>query len=218
MKTREPKDKHCVLWCTNIYMWHLTPRQLQDLFTPSTAIHNNSKGHQGTIHILEAIRRFYWWPKLCHDIIKHINKCDICAKNLWVQPEPLWLISTYMNGITAISPPFYIKHLHQSLELNNYLCTDEFNTNLTKLQCQHFTHSTYKPFEWWHHLPQLLSRHYWSQTWLMSPQDKNESGDILPHYKSKKRNFLNKWSTDLITPITYPMYIPTMSLNTKLYY
>ena len=37
---------------------------------------HNSKDHQGTI------RRFHWWPKLCQDIVKHINKCDICAKNL----------------------------------------------------------------------------------------------------------------------------------------
>ena len=43
---------------------------------------HNSKGHQGTICTFEAIRRFYWWPLLCQDIIKYINKCDICAKNL----------------------------------------------------------------------------------------------------------------------------------------
>ena len=41
-KTREPKDKCCALWCANIhiYMQHLTPRQPQDSFTHSTAIHN----------------------------------------------------------------------------------------------------------------------------------------------------------------------------------
>ena len=42
----------------------------------------NSKGQQGTIHTFDAIRRFYWWPKLCQDIVKHINKCYTCAKNL----------------------------------------------------------------------------------------------------------------------------------------
>ena len=43
---------------------------------------HNSKGHQGTIHTYEAIGKFYWWPKLCQDIMKYINKCDICTKNL----------------------------------------------------------------------------------------------------------------------------------------
>ena len=43
---------------------------------------HNSKGHQGTIHTFQAIRRFYWWPKLHQEIVKHINRCDICAKNL----------------------------------------------------------------------------------------------------------------------------------------
>ena len=41
-KTREPKDEHCVSWCTYTYihMQHPTPGQPQDSFTPSTAIHN----------------------------------------------------------------------------------------------------------------------------------------------------------------------------------
>ena len=43
---------------------------------------HNSKGHQETILTFKAIRRFYLWPKLCQDIMKYINKCDICAKNL----------------------------------------------------------------------------------------------------------------------------------------
>ena len=34
----------------------------------------NSKGHEGTIHTFVVIRRFYWWPKLCQDIVKYINK------------------------------------------------------------------------------------------------------------------------------------------------
>ena len=41
----------------------------------------NSKSHQGTIHTFEAIRNFYWWPKLHQDIVNYINKCEICAKN-----------------------------------------------------------------------------------------------------------------------------------------
>ena len=41
-----------------------------------------SKGHKGTICTFEAISRFYWWPKLHQEIVKYINKCDICAKNL----------------------------------------------------------------------------------------------------------------------------------------
>ena len=41
-----------------------------------------SKGHQGTIHTFQAISKFYWSPKLCQDIMKYINKCDTCAKNL----------------------------------------------------------------------------------------------------------------------------------------
>ena len=40
---------------------------------------HNLKGHQGTIHTFEAIRRFYQWPKLHQDIIKYMNKCNISA-------------------------------------------------------------------------------------------------------------------------------------------
>ena len=43
---------------------------------------HNSKAHQGTIHTFEMIWRFYWWPKFHQDIAKHINRCDIHAKNL----------------------------------------------------------------------------------------------------------------------------------------
>ena len=43
---------------------------------------HNSKGHQGTILTFEAIRRFYWWAKLCQDILKHINRWSICAKKI----------------------------------------------------------------------------------------------------------------------------------------
>ena len=42
----------------------------------------NSKGHQGIIHTFETIRRFYWWLKLHQDIVKHINRYNIFAKNL----------------------------------------------------------------------------------------------------------------------------------------
>ena len=43
---------------------------------------HNSKGHQGTVNTFEAIGRLYWWPKLHQDSIKHIDRCNICAKNL----------------------------------------------------------------------------------------------------------------------------------------
>ena len=32
--------------------------------------------------MIAAVIRFYWWPKLHHNIIKYINKSDICAKSL----------------------------------------------------------------------------------------------------------------------------------------
>ena len=38
---------------------------------------HSSKGHQETIHTFETIR-FYWWPKLHQDIVKYINKYDVC--------------------------------------------------------------------------------------------------------------------------------------------
>ena len=43
---------------------------------------HNSKGNQDTICTFEAIRKFYWWQRLCQDIVKHINRCNICGKNL----------------------------------------------------------------------------------------------------------------------------------------
>ena len=43
---------------------------------------HNPKGHQGAIHTFKVIRRLYWWPELHQGIMKCINKCDICAKNL----------------------------------------------------------------------------------------------------------------------------------------
>ena len=43
---------------------------------------HNSKGYPETIHTFGAIRRFYWWPKLCQDIVKHISQCSIYAKIL----------------------------------------------------------------------------------------------------------------------------------------
>ena len=41
---------------------------------------HDSKGHQGPIHIFETKGRSYWWPKLCQDIVKYINNCNLCAK------------------------------------------------------------------------------------------------------------------------------------------
>ena len=43
---------------------------------------HNVKSHKGAICTFKAIRRFYWSPKLCQDIVKYMNKCDICAKSL----------------------------------------------------------------------------------------------------------------------------------------
>ena len=43
---------------------------------------HTSRGHQGTIHTFEAIKRSYWWPKYCQDVAKYINKWDIWATNL----------------------------------------------------------------------------------------------------------------------------------------
>ena len=43
---------------------------------------HNWKGHQGTVCTFKAIRRFYWWPKSHMDIVNHINRCNICARNL----------------------------------------------------------------------------------------------------------------------------------------
>ena len=43
---------------------------------------NDSKGHQGTIYMFEAMRRSYWWPKLWQDIFKYIGNCIVCAKHL----------------------------------------------------------------------------------------------------------------------------------------
>ena len=43
---------------------------------------HDSKGHQGTICMFEAILRLYWWPKLWQDIVKYVSKCGICAKHL----------------------------------------------------------------------------------------------------------------------------------------
>ena len=37
-------------------------------------------GHQTNIYAFEAIRRSYWCPKLCQDIVKYISWCDICTK------------------------------------------------------------------------------------------------------------------------------------------
>ena len=42
----------------------------------------NSRWHQGKIHTFDQIRRFYWWPTFCQDIVKHIYRCNICVKNL----------------------------------------------------------------------------------------------------------------------------------------
>ena len=49
-----------------------------------TTLHefHDSKGHQGTIHTHDAIRRSFWWPKLWQDIVKYIDKFSVCAKNL----------------------------------------------------------------------------------------------------------------------------------------
>ena len=41
-----------------------------------------SKGHQGTIHTFEALRRSYWWPKVCKDIVNYIVKCSVCTRYL----------------------------------------------------------------------------------------------------------------------------------------
>ena len=48
---------------------------------------HNSKVQQETIHTFEAIRRLYYWPKLYQDIMKYINKSDICAINLQIWPN-----------------------------------------------------------------------------------------------------------------------------------
>ena len=42
---------------------------------------HNFKGHHRTIHTFKAIGRSYWWPKLCLDVEKYINKCDMCQKS-----------------------------------------------------------------------------------------------------------------------------------------
>ena len=43
---------------------------------------HDSKGNQGTIHMFDAIRRSYWWPKLGQDIVKYICMCSMWVKHL----------------------------------------------------------------------------------------------------------------------------------------
>ena len=50
----------------------------------TTILHDfqDSKVHQGIKLTFEAIRRFYWWPKLWQNIVKYIGKYIVCTKNL----------------------------------------------------------------------------------------------------------------------------------------
>ena len=65
----------------------------------------SSKGHQGTIHIFEEIRRYYWWPKLWQKIVKYIGKYGICAKhfpNITKYPQQHLLVSQIPMAMLAI--------------------------------------------------------------------------------------------------------------------
>ena len=49
-----------------------------------TVLHEfqDSKGHQRTICMFEAIKRCYWWPILWLDIVNYIDKCSVCVQHL----------------------------------------------------------------------------------------------------------------------------------------
>ena len=96
---------------------------------------HDSNGHQGMIHIFEAMRRIYWWPKLCKDIVKHINRCNICAKIylIWPNTHDTWQYQC-PNGSTG--------YRHYRLSASNIHREQMgFSSNLhTHTSCVHHTH------------------------------------------------------------------------------
>ena len=102
---------------------------------------HNSKGYQGTIHTFEALKVFYLWPKLHQDIMKYINKCDVCAKNLLNMakyPKKL------RNFISPSSSTGSGHHKSTASYIQRRLIG--FNSNI-------YVHVSYKCFSWhfsWH--------------------------------------------------------------------
>ena len=38
-------------------------------------------GHSGQQHIMELIKRNYWWPGIKNDVKKYVQKCFKCQQN-----------------------------------------------------------------------------------------------------------------------------------------
>ena len=87
---------------------------------------HNSKGHQGTIHKFEAIKRFFWWPKVCQDIMKILTcvtsvlKCTIYGQS----PIKAFRNTTGPSGRTGYgyhrSSTSYIQRMPKGFNSNMY--------------------------------------------------------------------------------------------------
>lgn len=43
--------------------------------------YHERNNHRGITEVFNEIRRHYYWPNYHNDVIKYINKCDVCQKS-----------------------------------------------------------------------------------------------------------------------------------------
>ena len=88
--------------------WHVYILKHAITIAPSslipTILHDfdDPKGNEETIHTFEAMKRYYWLPKLWQYIVKFIGKCSVCAKidqtwegthiNIWKYHKYQWQV------------------------------------------------------------------------------------------------------------------------------
>ena len=116
-----------VLYKATVCSWFETWCYLTPHSTVPINLHkfHDKKGHQGTIHTFEAIRRSYWWPQLHQNVVKYINKCNICANIL---PNMVKYPKTSRNS-TNPSGSFSYRH-HMSFTSHVHGIWMGFNSNL----------------------------------------------------------------------------------------
>lgn len=56
---------------------------------------NPTSGHLGILKTFERIAERFYWPKMRHDIVTHVNKCPVCLAHKPEQKRPAGLMSRH---------------------------------------------------------------------------------------------------------------------------